>query len=214
MAKLSKEDREKVKLIRLTINKLYIDVIGLKKIKNKTENDYKTIIKYCKEVVSQLNLLSKYGFKAELPSKCLDPSYWQAELDKFVGNDIIKPKKKVKKIKKDAKQIIEKPEQTTPESLYYIMLCWLTKKDYFVCDSTIENIKKYFEYLKTKFSIEYFDTTEDVFPERKEYTCTYKLRANEDVYNTILSSAEYILEISSSYAQDMCNIGIFGKKIN
>lgn len=214
MAKLSKEDREKVKLIRSTINKLYTDVISLKKIKNKTENDYKTIIKNCKDIVSQLNLLSKYGYKSELWTKYIDPSYWQEELDKFVGNDIIKPKKKVKKIKKDTKSLIEKPEQTTPESLYYIMLCWLTKKDYFVCDSTIENIKKYFEYLKTKFSIEYFDTTEDVFPERKEYTCTYKLRASEDVYNTILSSAEYILEISSSYAQDMCNIGIFGKKIN
>lgn len=211
MAKLSKEDRENVKLIRLTIDKLYTDVISLKKIKNKTENDYKTIIKYCKEVVSQLNLLSKYGFKAELWTKHIDPSYWQAELDKFVGNDIIKPKSKVKK---DTKSLIEKSEQTKSENLYYIMLCWLTKKDYFVCDSTIENIKKYFEYLKTKFSIEYFDTTEDVFPERKEYTCTYKLRASEDVYNTILSSAEYILEISSSYAQDMCNIGIFGKKIS
>ena len=96
------------------------------------------------------------------------------------------------------------------------LFSYLPDLKYYYNDIAFEysGIKKYFEYLKTKFSIEYFDTTEDVFPERKEYTCTYKLRANEDVYNTILSSAEYILEISSSYAQDMCNIGIFGKKIN
>lgn len=211
MGKLSKEDRENVKLIRSTIDKLYIDVVSLKKIKNKTENDYKTIIKYCKDVVSQLNVLSKYGFKAELWTKYIDPSYWQAELDKFVGNDIIKPKKKVKK---DTKPLIEKSEQIKTESMYYIMLCWTLKNDCYICEDMIEAVKKYFEKLKSKISIEFMDCMSDNFPGRTEYTCTYEAKVSQDVYDIIISSAEYILDSYNVSTYDECNVGIFGKKIS
>lgn len=206
MAKVSKENREEVKRIIQARNNITKKITTLdKSTKNKTEKDLKALIKMCKDFEYYTNFLKNLGYKVEIWHKRLDYRNWEAEL---------KNKTSVKSIKKSAnKNIINKSNTGTPEitqnNLYYVMLCWTSKQDYYVCDNIINNIKNYFEKLK----LEFFDTQTTVFPDRTEYCSTFKFRGAEAVYNTIISSAEYIIDISISSAIEHCNIGVFGKKI-
>lgn len=208
MAKVSKENREETKRIIQARNDITKKIAALdKSTKNKTEKDLKDLIKMCKDFEYYTNFLKNLGYKVEIWHKRLDHKTWEDELEN---------KTSVKSVKKAAnKKYINKSNTRTPEikqdnnHLYYIMLCWTNKNDYFVCGSVIDRIKTYFE----KIKLEFFDTQSTSFPDRTEHCSTFKFRGSEDTYNTIISSAEYIIDISASTVVENCNAGVFGKKI-
>jgi hypothetical protein len=207
MAKVSKENREETKRIIQARNDITKKIAALdKSIKNKTEKDLKALIKMCKDFEYYTNFLKNLGYKVEIWHKRLDYKTWEAELENKTSVKSIKKTANKKPIKKS---IIETPEVKSENSLYYIMLCWTNKNDYFVCGSVIDKIKTYFEKLK----LEFFDTQTTTFPDRTEHCSTFKFRGSEDTYNTIISSAEYIIDISASTVIEHCNVGVFGKRI-
>ena len=208
MAKVSKENREEAKKIIQARNDITKKIAELdKSTKNKSEKDLKTLIKMCKDFEYYTNFLKNLGYKVEIWHKRLDHKTWEAELEN---------KTPVKNIRKAAnKKHINKSNTRTPEvkqentHLYYILLCWTNKNDYFVCGSIIDKVKSYFEKLK----LEFFDTQTTTFPDRTEHCSTFKFRGSEDAYNTIISSAEYIIDISASTVVEHCNVGVFGQLI-
>lgn len=207
MAKVSKENREEAKKIVKARNDITKKIADLdKSTKNKTEKELKTLIKMCKEFENYTNFLKNLGYKVEIWHKRLNYKTWEAELEN---------KTSVKSVKKAAnKKHINKSNSRTPEikqenNLYYIMLCWTNKNDYFVCGSIIDKVKSYFEKLK----LEFLDTQSNTFPDRTEHCSTFKFRGSDETYSTIISSAEYIIDISASTIVEHCNVGVFGQKI-
>ena len=167
--------------------------------KQKSDADLKTLVKWCKEYEVLTNQALQYDPKVKIWHKKLDYNTWEPLLKK----------------KTSVKAISKKPAKTpeaasTPEcNLYYIMLCWTNKNDYFVCGSIIDKVKSYFEKLK----LEFFDTQSTKFPDRVEHCSTFKFRGNVETYDTIIKSAEYIIDISASTVVEHCNVGVFGQKI-
>lgn len=210
MARVSKENREEAKKIIKARNDITKKIAEFDKSnKNKSEKDLKALIKMCKDFEYYTNFLKDLGYKVEIWHKRLDYRNWETELKNKTSVKSIS-----KSIKKSAnKNIINKSNTGTPEisqeNLYYIMLCWTNKNDYFVCGSIIDKIKNYFEKLK----LEFFDTQTTKFPDRTEHCSTFKFKGNEDTYNIIISSAEYIIDISASTMIEHCNVAVFGKKI-
>lgn len=190
---INKDELKRIKKVRdeITIKITELD----KSSKTKSETELKQLIKLCKEFEKYTIQLQELGQNARIWHKRLDYRNWDKEL---------KNKTSIKSLKKPD-QIIKNIE----EPLYYIMLCWTNKNDYFVCGSVIDRIKTYFEKLK----LEFFDTQTTTFPDRTEHCSTFKFRGSEDVYNTIISSAEYIIDISASTIIENCNVGVFGKRI-
>jgi hypothetical protein len=73
----------------------------------------------------------------------------------------------------------------------------------------VNSVKSYFE----KLQLEFIDTTTDNFPDRNEFVSTYKIKTTHDVYNTIINSAEFIIDMNTTSINEKCNVGVFGKKI-
>lgn len=166
-----------------------------------SKKKFQTIIKLCKEFTSVTKFLQSQGEPVDDGPKRYNVKYWE---DQF--NEFNKKQKSLEESKFPKK--VETPVASN-NSLYYIMLCWTNKNDYFVCGSVIDKIKTYFEKLK----LEFFDTQTTSFPDRTEHCSTFKFRGSEDTYNTIISSAEYIIDISASTVIEHCNVGVFGQKI-
>ena len=167
-----------------------------------SKKKFQTIIKLCKEFTSVTKFLQSHGEPVDDGPKRYNVKYWEEQFNEFN-----KKQKSLEESKFPKK--VETPVTATNNSLYYIMLCWTNKNDYFVCGSVIDRIKTYFEKLK----LEFFDTQTTSFPDRTEHCSTFKFRGSEDVYNTIISSAEYIIDISASTIIENCNVGVFGQKI-
>jgi hypothetical protein len=167
-----------------------------------SKKKFQTIIKLCKEFTSVTKFLQSHGEPVDDGPKRYNVKYWEEQFNEFN-----KKQKSLEESKFPKK--VETPTVATNNSLYYIMLCWTNKNDYFVCGSVIDRIKTYFEKLK----LEFFDTQTTSFPDRTEHCSTFKFRGSEDVYNTIISSAEYIIDISASTIIENCNVGVFGQKI-
>lgn len=167
-----------------------------------SKKKFQTIIKLCKEFTSVTKFLQSHGEPVDDGPKRYNVKYWEEQFNEFN-----KKQKSLEESKFPKK--VETPVTETNNSLYYIMLCWTNKNDYFVCGSVIDRIKTYFEKLK----LEFFDTQTTSFPDRTEHCSTFKFRGSEDVYNTIISSAEYIIDISASTIIENCNVGVFGQKI-
>lgn len=200
MGNVSKEDKSAINEAVKLKKSLMMEIKSLKDIEQKTKNDYKTLISKCKEYIKQIEFLQENGYAISIQKKYAYPEYWMSELEKFLRKSMFTPNKK-------------KTKKHSADNTYYIMICWSVTPDYFICDGLIEVLKNYFEKLKLKHNIEFIDIMKDDFPGRTEYTCTYKAKITPEVYNTIISSAEYILDISNSSTYDKCNIGIFGKII-
>lgn len=164
-----------------------------------SKKKFQTIIKLCKEFTSVTKFLQSHGEPVDDGPKRYNVKYWEEQFNEF--------NKKQKSLAES--KFPKKTETATNNSLYYIMLCWTNKNDYFVCGSVIDKIKTYFEKLK----LEFFDTQTTSFPDRTEHCSTFKFRGSEDMYNTIILSAEYIIDISASTAIEHCNVGVFGQKI-
>lgn len=177
-----------------------------------SNNKFENLIKLCKELDGILFEIIKLGHSTHVYAKRFSVDYWKERYDKFKEREksksankkevdytqLIVPQKQKKTIK--SKNIVDK-------KTYYISICWTVKSEYCVCDSIIDSIKKYFETMKCTIS----DTSVNQFPDRVEYQYTYKLKTTQDVYEAILTSSKYILEMSTSSIYDNCNIGIFGK---
>lgn len=220
MVKLSKEEREHAKKVVDLREALRHKVTEIDKTtKIKTEADLKNLIKLCKEYEAHTETLKGYGYHVEVWLKKMMCSTWEEQLNAKISIKSIakKQSKQPKHVIKSAKPKIKKPiskavsavETPTSESLYYVMLCWTTRQNYCVCDSVVENIRKYLE----KMKLEFMDTMSDNFPDRVEFTSTYKIKTTPEVYKTIIDSAEYILDISANTIHETCNVGVFGKKI-
>lgn len=212
--KLTKEQKEIAKKTIQLRNDITKKIAELDKLtKNKNESDLKELIKNCKLFEKYTNTLKDLGYKVEIWHKRLDYRNWELMLNEKTSiKSVTKTKtKKAAKSKKaeNKKHIIQKAENQNSDILYYIMLCWTTRQDYCICDNAVNAIKKYFE----KMKLEFMDTMVDSFPDRIEYTSTYKIKTTPEVYKTIIDSAEYILDISTSNVHEKCNIGVFGKKI-
>lgn len=200
---MTKNDKEKINCKELSKKRwdVHLEIMRLKSINPKSEKDYKTLISTCNELVRLCDILDAHGYKPWVHKKHSQAEYWKGELDKYLATKLVSPK------------IKESIIQPKIENLYYLMLCWTTKSDHFAYESIIDKVKGYFEKLKSKFNLEFLDTMTDSFPDRKEHTMTYKIRTSPEVYESIISSANYILDITSNSLYDTCNIGVFGKKI-
>ena len=170
---------------------------------SKAEDDktkFTTIIKLCKSYKDVVTDLQLEGVKVRAISKRFTTEYWQEKYDKFIEAEKIKINEK-----KSEKDVTKPPKKF----IYNIVLCWTTKADYCICDSIIGKVRDYL----LKMDLKLIDTSNDNFIDRSEHTETYKIKTTEDIYKTILSSAEYILDISADSVYDRCNVGIFGKRI-
>lgn len=182
-------------------------------IKEKDSNKkYDTLIKLCKELHKIVDTINDKGGKADADAQRFSVEYWKERYAKY-NNWLNRPNKKTKPKWTD-NSIITPQKSTSSESdsknVYFIMLCWTAKPEYCVCDSIIENVKSYLKTMKC----DYFDTEATLFPDRIEYCTTFKFKATKEVYEVILSSAKYILDMSTDTIYENCNIGIFGKKVD
>lgn len=204
MAKKSKEVQE-MHARRWQIIYEVRDLLPLEESRKK----YQSLIKICKEFANITDKLQAEGENVTIGAKKYDVKYWEEKYKKF--NELNKPKTKTSETFKSKDNIVNNNDdlKRSSDHLYYVMLCWTNKNDYFVCGSVIDRIKAYFEKLK----LEFFDTQTTSFPDRTEHCSTFKFRGSEDVYNTIISSAEYIIDISASTVIEHCNVGVFGRMI-
>lgn len=192
--KRSAEEKEKIANLRQTRDGLNAKIFELDRSnKNKSIKLLKQLIKLCKDYEKYTNELKSYGYKVELWHKTLRQSYWEEILKSKTAIEV-KPKKQA---------------VSTDSSLYYIMLCWTANKEFFVCDTIINTVRLYFEKLK----LEFMDTSKDEFPDRTEFVSTYKIKTTQEVYNTIMNSAEFIIDNNTTSIHEKCNVGVFGKKI-
>lgn len=203
MIRLSTADKKKAASLIETKQRLYSKIKSLRSIKHKTDDDYKNIIKACKSLSKCITDLHNYGYKTASWSKLADAEYWTSQYKKTQSKTTPADGKKTQ-------------SKTAPsdKSLYYIMLCWTIKDDYYICDNVINDIKGYFEKLGASVGIEFMDCMTSEFPGRTEYTSTYKITTTKETYDTIIASAQYMIDITSSNMYEACNIGVFGKKIS
>ena len=177
-----------------------------------SKKKYETLIKLCKNLHSVIDKINSMGDKATHDEQRFSIEYWKERYAKY-NNWLNRPNKKTKPKWTD-NSIITPQKSTSSEcntkNVYFIMLCWTAKSEYCVCDSIIDNIKTYLENMKAK----QIDVETTQFPDRIEYTRVFKLKASQSVYEVILSSAKYILDMSIDSIYDNCNIGIFGKKVD
>lgn len=175
-----------------------------------SNNKFENLIKLCKELDDILYKIIKLGYSTQVYARRFNVDYWKERYNKFKEYE---KSKSVNKKEVDYTQLvvpqkkIVKSENVVDKKTYYISICWTVKPEYCVCDSIIDSIKKYFETMKCTLS----DASVNQFPDRVEYQYTYKLKTTQDVYEAILTSSKYILEMSTSSIYDNCNIGIFGK---
>jgi hypothetical protein len=73
-------------------------------------------------------------------------------------------------------------------------------------------VDKVRKYLKT-MGLKNVGNEKTEFDERVEFREIYQFRGPKVVYDTYLKSAEYILLISSDSIHDVCNVGVYGKKL-
>lgn len=174
-------------------------------------NKYKSLIKICKEFATITKNLQDLGEKVDIGPKKYSVQYWEDLYKKFSANqrEIAKAKEAKNSIDTIKKKTSNKISTSNEVNLYYINLAWTVKPNYYVCNSIIDKVKNYLEKMKLTYTFTFMDE----FPDRIEYSHEYKIKCTEDVYNTIISSAEYILEISTDSAYESCNIGVFGRKI-
>jgi hypothetical protein len=202
---LNKENRLKVKAIRTKIISLCDTAFSyIRGGKTESTNDLKTVIKLCKEIEEECNKLAPFGFKSEIPSPRLRYQIWEDKL-----NNKKQIKKENKKVKVKCKNQSTNTNDICTTNLYYIMLCWTAKQDFFVCDNIVNTIRSYFEKLK----LEFMDTQSDKFPDRTEFVSTYKIKTTQEAFDIIMNSTEFIIDNNTTSIHEKCNVGVFGKKI-
>lgn len=202
---LNKESRLKVKAIRNKIITLGDTALGyIRSGKTESTNDLKTVIKLCKEIEEESNKLAQFGLKTDIPSAKLRYQIWEDKL-----NSIKPSKKENKEVKVKSKNQSTNINNINTTNLYYIMLCWTAKQDFFVCDNIVNTIRSYFEKLK----LEFMDTQSDKFPDRTEFVSTYKIKTTQEVFDIIMNSVEFIIDNNTTSIHEKCNVGVFGKKI-
>lgn len=133
--------------------------------------------------------LTMQGFQVETSSQLLRESYWKHLYDEFVLSHEDTPKKTDKK--------------------YNISLCWSVRPDYYVCEGVVSKVREYL----LKMGLKKVDECQQQFDDRTEFCETYRFVGAKVLFTTIVKSAEYVLEVSSDSIHDMCNVGVYGKKV-
>ena len=183
-------------VVRCRINELIKSYDSIEK--------FNELVKLTKEFKLSCKKLAELGVGTrKLPHpELFETSYWEDKLKSAGG--------KPSKIEKPVKTKKEKPKEITQQkSLYNIMLCWTARADYCVCDSIINAVRDYL----IKMKLEKVDSNCTKFIDKVEYSEIYQISITKEIYDVIISSAQYILDISTDSVYDKCNVGVFGKEI-
>ena len=119
-----------------------------------------------------------------------------------------------KKYYKELKQK-EKLSRQAPHDVYHnIMLCWSIKNNYNNTDK--DNISKIAAYIDTYLKSVGFKNNESTstdFQDRLEYCNNYRHKCNNEKYDIVIKSAEYLLNTITDITNNNYDIEVFGKKI-
>lgn len=148
--------------------------------------------------------LNNFGKNLTTQVEWLTPEYWEGIKAALKRKDAFETK--TSKSKKH--QVIN-----DTKDIWRIILSWSTPPENCSCSTPVENIKAYMDRLSKVLSIKLIETNHIEFIDRNEYTYTFEFECDKTQYESILESTKYILDISSATERDMCNIGIYGKKI-
>ena len=148
------------------------------------------LTKEYKELTYQLLL---DGSDVEIQSDKLRVDYWKRIYDEF----LLEEHAKETEIKKRT------------DRKWNITLCWSARPDYCVCDNVVDKVRKYL----IEMGLKHMSDERTEFDDRVEFREVYQFNGPKVVYDTYLKSAEYILTITADSIHDMCNVGVYGKKV-
>ena len=185
----------KIERLNQKKEKLVFEINNLIK-KDDDKIKFQALIRNCKSLTNTIHDLQLEGVKVRLSAQKYSYEYWAERYDAYINSNKAK--------------IIQQKSVTNKEKkcIYNILLCWTVKIDYCICESIIKKLQDYL----IKMNMKLVDSSNDNFIDRIEHCETYQIKTTENVFNTILKSAEYILDISADSIYDKCNIAVFGKK--
>lgn len=164
----------------------------------KTQSFFDKMIKLTKEYEDQTKALENSGHKLSISAEWLTPVYWQL-LKKSYNGKFETRKKHINTI--------------TENDTWQIIISWTVPPNNCSCSTPVENVKNYLEKLSKTIGVKLKDTQSYIFNNQQEVSYIFELNSIESTYISILESAKYILDISSVTEKELCNVGIYGKKI-
>ena len=174
--------------------------------KRNTKEKFDKLIEQTSKYQELTDILNTFGKKLEIQVEWLTPDYWRNIKSALTVRDAFETKRT-----KSIKSIT--PPEKQDKYIWRIILSWSTPPENCSCSTPVENIKAYMDRLSKVLSIKLIETNNMEFIDRNEYTYTFELECDKTQYESILESTKYILDISSATERDICNIGIYGKKV-
>lgn len=154
---------------------------------------FERLISLSKEYNELTYHLTLDGCDVEIQSDKLRTDYWKRAYDEY--------------ILEQQTQHTELKKKT--DRKWNITLCWSARPDYCVCDNVVDKVRKYL----IEMGLKHMSDERTEFDDRVEFREVYQFKGPKVVYDTYLKSAEYILTITADSIHDMCNVGVYGKKI-
>lgn len=154
-----------------------------------SKEKFEKLIDLTKEYTELTFELTMQGCSVDTSTPILRESYWRQLYDEFNIGVEDSPKKMDKN--------------------WNITLCWSVRPDYCVCDHIVTKVRGYL----LEMGLKKIDEHQQTFEDRTEFSETYRFVGAKMLYNLIIKSAEYILEVSSDSIHDMCLVGVYGKKV-
>ena len=174
--------------------------------------EFDKIISMTKEYEKLTFELQNLGKNLEISAEWLTVEYWKLLKTKYKGKFIETKKHVNTKIDKSKNNII--PIENNIKSTGHIVVSWSTPPENCSCSTPVENVKNYMNIVHDKIvNVNTIDVQPVTFVDRREFSYIFEIKTDEIIFTNILESAKYILEISSATERDICNIGIYGKKI-
>ena len=149
--------------------------------------------------------LIKLGYNVSIQTDYLTKSYWDSYSTKNV-----KKQTNSTNWEKVATELKRKLKEKSTNNNYIITLAWTETNKESPSKSAIESIQKYFESMQMK----QLDTDFSDMGYRKEYMIKYEYVGEDNSFNIIKNSAQFMLDELSATDYDKFNIAIFGKKIS
>lgn len=174
--------------------------------KRNTKEKFDKLIEQTSKYQELTDILNTFGKKLEIQVEWLTPDYWRNIKSALTVRDAFETKRA-----KSIKSVT--PPEKQDKYIWRIILSWSTPPENCSCSTPVENIKAYMDRLSKVLSIKLIETNNMEFIDRNEYTYTFELECDKTQYESILESTKYILDISSATERDICNIGIYGKKL-
>jgi hypothetical protein len=129
----------------------------------------------------------------EIRSDKLRSDYWKNKYDEYLLEQQVEKTELNKKVNKK----------------WNITLCWSARPDYCICDNVVDKVRKYL----IEMGLKHINDERTEFDDRLEFREVYQFNGPKVLYDTYLKSAEYILTITADSIHDVCNVGVYGKKI-